>query len=201
MDKYSVLVIDDDAMILDAAEEALRHDFNVSTAMTGNEALDLIFGGFRPDLILLDINMPGLNGYQVLEKLHENSKTADIPVILLTGLDPEENEENSFILGAQDYISKPFVQKALPLRVKNHIIMANKIRGNDNLDIDKLTSLQNPLTNTEMKVARLLAKGYSNEEIVEELYYSMSYVKKLVVRVIDKLGIEHRGKIINFFKK
>jgi len=198
--KYSVLVVDDDSVFLDMAEEALMNDFNVSAAMNGREALELINEGFTPDLILLDIDMPQLNGFQTLEKLRENPETSNIPVLFLTGLDPWENEVRGFTLGAQDYVRKPFVKSALPLRIKNHIKTAKQIQEKNTLDEEKLQRLPERLTETELRVARLLGRGYSNEEIVGELNYSMSYVKKLIVRIVDKLGIEHRGKIVEYLK-
>ncbi|HHY29022.1 MAG TPA: response regulator transcription factor [Desulfitobacterium dehalogenans] len=198
--KYTVLIVDDDGVFLDMAEEALREDFSVSTALSGYEALKLIAEGFVPDIILIDIDMPGLNGFETLTKLRANQPTAAIPVLFLTGLDPWENEARGFALGAQDYISKPFVQSALPLRVKNHIETARRLREKNTLDEEKLQRLTEPLTETEMKVVRLLAKGYANEEIAQELHYSLVYVKKLVMRVFAKLNIEHRGKIFNYLK-
>jgi len=77
----------------------------------------------RPDLILLDIVMPGMSGFEVMTKLKKNGVTKNIPVILVTGLDSIQDEKNGVLLGAVDFIKKPFFDHVVKLKVKTHLTM------------------------------------------------------------------------------
>ena len=200
MYKSVVLIVDDDPGQLDMVEETLKDEFAVSSAQSGAEALALLANGFAPDIILLDIDMPGMNGYETFVRIRENPDARNVPVLFLTGLTETEDELHGLNLGAMDYIKKPFVRNILRARIRIYLDTGRRLRERYELDEEKLRRLPKPLTGTEMKVARLLAKGYSNEQIVKELMYSMDYVKKLVARVLGKLNIPYRGGIFNFLK-
>jgi putative two-component system response regulator len=117
---FSVLIIDDTEMNIDILVAALAQDYEVSVAMDGESALQIIAEN-PPDLILLDIMMPRMDGYQVCERLKSGEKTRKIPIIFLTALAEEQDEARGLQLGAVDYIIKPFSPELIRARVRNQI--------------------------------------------------------------------------------
>jgi len=111
-----VLVVDDDVMLLKMAEQLLKSEYTVMLARSGWEAVSCVANGPRPDIILLDIDMPKMDGYATLRKLQELDP--DIPVIFLTGLTATEYELKGLTAGAVDYFTKPFVKEILLARLK-----------------------------------------------------------------------------------
>jgi DNA-binding NarL/FixJ family response regulator len=188
-----VLIVDDDMMLLKMAEELLKKEYEVTTAKSGKEAINLVSGVYVPDVILLDINMPKMNGYETLKKLREISE--DIPVIFLTGLYETEFELKGLKLGAVDYIIKPFVKEILFARLKIRIETGKKSRD---YDPEKLKQLDELLTDTERAIAKLMAYGYTNTEIAGKLNYSYNYVKKVITIIFEKLDINKRNEIRKF---
>jgi DNA-binding response OmpR family regulator len=126
-DSATILVIDDEPDNLRLALEMLRgHGLEMVSARDGTAGLR-IAQRLRPDLILLDICMPGLNGFQVCRQLKANPATRDCPVIFLTALDQIEDKAQGFAVGAVDYITKPFDARELLLRVANHLRLARRM--------------------------------------------------------------------------
>jgi len=117
----TVLAVDDDTGNLGAIGRILQPHYSVLTASSGERALQLADSSPMPALILLDILMPGMNGYEVFARLRDNPVTRDIPVIFVTGLDSEEDEEKGLELGAVDYITKPYSSPIVLARVHNHL--------------------------------------------------------------------------------
>lgn len=116
----SVLAIDDNGANLQLLQGLFQNLYKVYAAPSGDRALAFL-EKVLPDLILLDIEMPGMDGYEVMGRLRANPRTADIPVIFLTGRTGEESEVRALELGAEDYISKPFVAPVVMARVKHHL--------------------------------------------------------------------------------
>ena len=104
--KPVILAVDDTPENLDVVKGILAKDYTVKAAINGQMALKIVEKS-PPDLILLDIMMPGLSGYEVCEQLKSNPETADIPVIFLTAMEQTTDEAKGFELGAADYITKP----------------------------------------------------------------------------------------------
>lgn len=115
-----VLVIDDSRTILSIAKGELERDYQVITALSGDEGLFLL-ERFIPDLILLDLNMPGMDGKEVLRRIRADDKWKRIPVIFLTADTTPQTEEECLRLGADDYISKPFVSIVMRRRISRVI--------------------------------------------------------------------------------
>ncbi len=115
-----VLVVDDTEANIDILIETLGDDYKVAVAMDGESALEDIKRN-PPDLILLDIMMPDMDGYEVCKKLKGMEETGDIPVIFLTALTKEGDEAKGLGLGAIDYITKPFNPELVKARVRNHL--------------------------------------------------------------------------------
>ncbi|MEI6413311.1 MAG: two-component system response regulator [Pseudomonadota bacterium] len=117
----TLLVIDDSPDILTIVNELLKHDYRLKAAIDGEKGLCLATTEPRPDLILLDILMPGLNGHEVCRRLKADPATRDIPVIFLTAMQDEADEEAGFMIGAVDYIAKPISGPILRARIRNHL--------------------------------------------------------------------------------
>ena len=115
-----ILVVDDTEANVDILMETLGDDYDVSVAMDGESALEYLEENL-PDLILLDIMMPGLDGYEVIERLKADERTRDIPVIFCTAMVQTEDETKGLKLGAVDYIRKPFSPPIVKARVRNHL--------------------------------------------------------------------------------
>jgi len=138
-----ILVVDDDPINGEVLSEILNDRYEVLCVDSGAEAL-LATETFKPDLILLDIVMPGLNGYEVCERLKRNPFTAHIPVIFITALGDIEAETRGLEVGAVDYVTKPISPPVVRVRVRNHIEL---FRARNELAIlamtDSLTGLAN----------------------------------------------------------
>lgn len=111
-----ILVIDDDAMNLKMAEFILKRDYEVVCVSSGREALDYLTQSV-PDMILLDLHMPEMNGLEVLEKIHGMEKVCHVPVVFLTADSERETEIKIFQAGAMDYIQKPFLAEVVRHRI------------------------------------------------------------------------------------
>jgi signal transduction histidine kinase/HPt (histidine-containing phosphotransfer) domain-containing protein len=122
--KHSVLIIDDQRLNITTLSKALRSEYNVYAAGNGPDALIAVENS-PPDVILLDIKMEGMDGFEVITKLKSNEKTKDIPVIFLTGKVDLESEEKGLSLGAADYIRKPFLAAIVKMRLEKQIKIIN----------------------------------------------------------------------------
>ena len=116
-----ILVVDDDPFNLKILSGLLHPYYEVSTALSGELALQIAVGALKPDLILLDVMMPDMDGYDVLARLRDNATTCDIPVIFVTGLDSSEDEKRGLELGAVDYIAKPYRLPIILARVHTQL--------------------------------------------------------------------------------
>jgi len=148
-----ILVVDDDAFNFDLMESAFDNDYEVLYAADGMVALDLATGR-KPDLILLDVMMPNLDGYEVCSRLKADRRTRDIPVIFVTGLGDMSAETKGLELGAVDYITKPINATAVRARANNQI----KLKW----ALDKLTevaALEQTLRNDLIEVLELKSRG------------------------------------------
>jgi len=122
----TVLIVDDVPANLDVLVENLQQEnIELVVALSGEEGYRLA-NEIKPDLILLDIMMPGVDGYETCRRLKANRETTDIPVVFLTAKDNERDIEQGLCLGAVDYISKPFSMPILKARLRNHLALKHK---------------------------------------------------------------------------
>ncbi len=138
-----VLVADDDPINREVLGELLNPEYTVLLAKNGTQTLEKA-ARLAPDLILLDVVMPDMDGYEVLRRLRADSRTADIAVIFISGLDRPEDEANGLNMGASDYIAKPFNATVVTARVALHLQVVRQRRMLERLaHIDGLTELAN----------------------------------------------------------
>lgn len=133
MDKQKILVVDDESRMRKLVRDFLvRQDYDVLEAGNGEEALDLFYGDKGISLIILDVMMPRMTGWEVCREIRENSK---VPIIMLTAKGDESDELLGFELGVDEYISKPFSPKILVARVGAILRRSNKSSGGKYVDV------------------------------------------------------------------
>jgi diguanylate cyclase (GGDEF)-like protein len=142
--KPLVLIVDDQVSNVKLLAAILGDDYRIRVATTGFDALQLVDKAPQPDLILLDIMMPDMDGYEVCRRLKGNPATQNIPVIFVTALSSESDEEIGLDLGAIDYITKPLSAPIVRARVRNHALLKRKADLLESLaHIDSLTNIAN----------------------------------------------------------
>lgn len=124
--KQTILVVEDHPATRRLLHDILGKEYNVIITGNGKEAMPLISENPSIDLVLLDIIMPGLNGYEVCETLKANEQTRDLPVIFLTVLEEDHDEARGFAAGVSDYIIKPISRLRLMARIKNQLALRQK---------------------------------------------------------------------------
>ena len=127
MEKATVLIVDDTPENIDILVGILGDDYKIKVAIDGPKALALAQKS-SPDLILLDVMMPGMNGHEVCQKLKSEPLTCHIPVVFVTALSDTEDETQGFALGAVDYITKPVSPAVVKARVKTHLSLYDQKR-------------------------------------------------------------------------
>ena len=172
IERQSILIVDDQPANIKILGNLLKSDYNIQVAKNGAKAIELSQGSSPPDLILLDIMMPDMDGYRVCHELKNHQNTCNIPIIFITAMDEASNETHGFHLGAVDFISKPFHPEIVKARVRTHMNLKIKTDLLENMsNIDGLTEIANRryLDHTLQKVihrpADLLAR-YGGEEFV-----------------------------------
>ncbi|MBN2554414.1 MAG: response regulator transcription factor [Anaerolineales bacterium] len=180
----SILIVDDDSNLLQILQEYLEFkQYRVITAQRGQEALRLFYQE-RPDLIILDVMMPGMDGWEVCARIREMS---DAPIIMLTAKTDEADKLRGFRLGVDDYVTKPFSNAELAARVSAILVRTTAQRAEDvmtfrvgDLEVDmrrreaRLHARQLGLTPTEFRVLAALARrsgeAVSRQELIEEVW-------------------------------
>ena len=104
---YRILIVDDDAMNIDILMDSLEEDYDVKAAESGEEALEIL-PQYKPDVILLDIMMSGIDGYEVCKRIRADDAYKSVKIILISGRAMEDERQKGLDLGADDYITKPF---------------------------------------------------------------------------------------------
>jgi putative two-component system response regulator len=147
-EKPTVLVVDDTPDNLSLMSGLLKDDYKVKVANNGEKALKIASSDTPPDLILLDIMMPGMDGYEVCRSLKRNPATVNIPVIFLTAKAEVEDEKRGLDMGAVDYITKPISPPIVLARVKNHLAL----KASTDFLRDKNDYLENEVTKRTREV-------------------------------------------------
>lgn len=193
-----LLVVDDDPGLLLAVSETLRaEDYDVKTARRGAEAL-IIVAQTLPDLIISDIRMPGMDGYQLVRNLRSNARTRLVPIVFLTAKDEIADRISGFRTGVDAYLTKPFepeelaaiVQAILNRVERTHSDLARMFGEKETDERDFIRDEE--LTDAEWRVAEAVAKGMSNKEIASELNLSLRTIEGHISRILDKKNLNNR---------
>ena len=140
----TILIVDDEPINIKALQLVLGEEHNLVFATTGEMALQMAVEEPRPDLILMDIVMPGLDGFEVCQRLKNDERTSNIPVVFLTARWETSEEARGLELGAVDYIRKPFSPPIIKARIRNHLELKKTRDLLENLStLDGLTNIPN----------------------------------------------------------
>jgi len=186
--KHEIMIVDDEVVNISVLTEILKPYYTVSVFKSGVEALHQIEAGKKPDLILLDVNMPDLNGYEVLDRLYQNKKNHDIPVIFITILDTVLDEEKGLLKGAVDFISKPFHAQIILARVKVQLELKDSKDAlkHENVGLEKEVakrSLENQLVfDITMSIVTQLVET-RDEETAHHITRTKAYMERLARRM------------------
>ena len=154
--KKTVLLVDDAPSNIQVVNSILKDLYKIRIATNGPKALELVKVAPPPDLILLDVLMPGMDGYEVCTRLKADPETKDIPVIFLTGQTETQDETRGFEVGAVDYIHKPFSPAVVKARVQTHLVL----RGIREQLAQQLLAIQK-----ELETARLIQQSILPESV------------------------------------
>ncbi|WP_108944559.1 response regulator [Shewanella halifaxensis] len=178
MDKATVLVVDDTPENIDILVGILAQDYKVKVAIDGPRALALAAKNV-PDLILLDVMMPGMNGYEVCKRLKQDPLTSHIPVIFVTALTDVADETQGFELGAVDYITKPVSAPVVKARVKTHLALYDQKR----LLEQEVKARTKELEDTRFEIIRRLGRAaeYKDNETGLHVIRMSHYARLLAV--------------------
>ncbi len=147
----SILVVDDTTDNLTLMSALLSDSYKIKVANSGEKALKYLHGDVKPDLILLDIMMPGLSGYDVIRNLKSDPKTRNIPVIFLTAMSAPEDEKKGLELGAVDYITKPISPPILLTRIKTQL----QVKASSDFLNDKNLYLETEITKRTHEISAI----------------------------------------------
>jgi putative two-component system response regulator len=185
-----IMLVDDNMASLTMGKNILKDKYNVFPIPSGEKLFDIL-QKVVPDLILLDVAMPEMDGYEVIKKLKANRKTQDIPVVFLTSRDDPGNELEGLALGAIDYVSKPFSPALLVQRIENHLLIAAPKRElknyNENLremvleQTEQIEELQHAILSTMAEVAE-----FRDDIIGGHIERIQSYLKFMMDQIIEE---------------
>ncbi len=199
-DKPTVLVVDDTPENLFLVSNLLKDNYKVKVANNGDKALRISHSETPPDLILLDIMMPEMDGYEVCKRLKLNTTTKDIPIIFLTAKTDPEDEEKGLDVGAVDYISKPINPRILIARVNAHIhlkLSADFLKDkNSYLEMEVVKRTREIRSIQEVTIIALASLAETRDnETGNHLRRTQLYVKSLA------LALQKRGKFTSFLNE
>lgn len=196
-----ILIVDDLVTNLKYAQEVLKDKYKLTLVKSGEKALEYLESNI-PDLILLDINMPCMDGYETIRRIKADPRINKIPVIFLTVESDKESELKGFKLGAQDFITKPFDIDIMLSRINAHLEMytyrmelermTGELSESGNL-VQTTKDVQ--LTKREKEVVELAILGKSNKLIANELFISEHTVKWALSSVFKKCGASSREEL------
>ena len=170
--KHKILIIDDEKSNIIALTDILENDYDVLALRDSRKALETA-ERHMPDVILLDIIMPEMDGHEVIAALKANKKTCDIPVIFITGLDSRDAEEAGLKLGAADYITKPFHPAIVKIRISNQIkiVEGDIIKKHEVMVRNTLNAMENILNSIDAAI-------YATVPDTGEILFLNTYMKK-----------------------
>lgn len=192
-----LLVVDDDPGLLLAVSDTLRVEgYDVETARRGAEALTIVARSL-PDLIISDIRMPGMDGYQLVKNLRSNPRTRLIPIVFLTAKDEKADRIQGFRTGVDAYLTKPFEPDELVAVVVGILQRVERTHSDLARMFGENTEAQEfvrdeELTDAEWRVAEAVARGLSNKEIASELNLSLRTIEGHISRILDKKNLSNR---------
>ena len=179
-ERYKVLVVDDEPANLDLLRQILKDDYDLAFAKTGFDAIRNV-SKRRPDIILLDVMMPGMDGFEVCAHLKKDAKTSDIPVIFCTALNDGQDESRAFAAGAADYITKPIRPPVVLARLAVHLALSDQRRviSREISRVTKELAASRTLVTRMLGGARCIRDNLNKSDVFLISEYSYLLAKKL----------------------
>ncbi len=187
-----ILIIDDNPKLL--SDTLPMYGFEVEVAVDGLLALKILDEDKNFDLILLDVVMPNLDGWETLKAIRKDSKISKIPIIMLTSVNDDAKQISGLKFGADDYIVKPFVLPNLLARIE--ALLRRSLWNKDTKEIKPLPFVKgdkiSPLTQREKEILTLVSKGATNSQIAEKLFVREVTIKTHLNSIYRKLNVDNR---------
>ncbi len=203
---YTVLIIEDDIDLLNYLVYEFRDIFNIYTALNGNEALSLLPRINRPDVMISDIMMDPMNGFEFCREIKKIAEYKDIPLVFLSAKSSKEEKSKGYLCGAVDFIEKPFKINELYLKIEKIIenYMLTKKTAAEEMAKEKEKKLEelikkNKITRKEREIINILKLGKENKEIAIDLQISEQTVKNHMKNIFNKTHIKTRTELIKKF--
>jgi class 3 adenylate cyclase len=199
-DKSTVLIVDDTPANISLLSEVLKTDYRTKAAVNGERALKIASSDSPPDLILLDVMMPGMDGFEVCRRLKANAATRDIPVIFVTSMSEAEDEARGLDVGGVDYVTKPISAPIVKARVKTHLAVYRHAQDMQRL-IDRLESQAAELADLNRNLEQRVSDGVAEVEKLSRLkrFFSPSVVDLLLSGSVEDPLKSHRREIAAVF--
>ncbi len=193
----NILIVDDNPKYI--ADALPMYGYDVEVATDGVQALKILQKNNKFDIILLDVMMPNMDGWQTLKAIRSDNKLKHLSVIMLTAVNEESKQVSGLRAGADDYITKPFILPNLLARIEALLRRtkwqqeANQVSSDINIDIPQDIE---PLTEREKEVLKLVAKGANNDTIAKELFVKEYTVKAHLNNIFKKLKVKNRTQAV-----
>jgi putative two-component system response regulator len=179
--KQTILIVDDTAENLEILSGILRPYYKVVAALDGESALEIVLKDPKPDMILLDVMMPGINGYEVCERLKSHPATVNIPVIFVTAMNEVKDEKFGFELGAVDYVTKPINPSVVLARIKTHLALYDQNRELEK----KVQERTKEIEETRLEIIRKLGRAAEYKDNETGLHViRMSHYSRLLAEAV-----------------
>ena len=177
-----ILVVDDTPGNIDVLSNILKEDYRIKAALNGEKALKIASAEPRPDMILLDVMMPDMDGYEVCRRLKANPLTAGIPVIFITAMNTDEDEARGLQLGAVDYITKPINPAITQARIRTHLALHDQNRELE----QKVRERTAELEKTRLEIIQRLGRAAEFKDNETGLHVMrMSHYSKLLAEAVS----------------
>lgn len=193
----NILIIDDNPKYL--ADALPLYGYEADVAVDGMQGLKkLTAENSDYDMVLLDVMMPNMDGWETLRAIRANKRFENIPVIMITALNEEQKEISGLKFGADDYIVKPFILPNLLARIEALLRRSNwQKEKHNNVDLKFVKEGQiEPLTTREKEILKMVAQGASNGDIAEKLYVREVTVKTHLNSIFKKLKVKNRTQAV-----
>ena len=199
-EKPAILIVDDTPANLSLLVGILKSDYRTRVAISGEKALELAFSGAPLDLILLDVMLPGLDGYEVCRRLKQEPATRHIPIIFVTSMSEVEDETKGLEIGGVDYVTKPISPAIVKARVKTHLAVSQQARELEHM-VGKLEVQALELAQFNRTLEQRVAEGVQQLERVSRLkrFFSPSVVDLLLSGATEDPLRTHRREIAAAF--
>jgi DNA-binding NarL/FixJ family response regulator len=198
-DSKKLLLIDDDPNLILLVKDYLEFQgYEVITAENGREALEIL-EKHTPNMIICDVMMPEMDGYALIEKVRQNTRTSWIPFMFLSAKGQSQDRVKGLNTGADVYMVKPFEPEELVAQVESSLNQAKRLMRQNTVKNSESPKIQVPqnveLTPTELKVVQLLAQGMSNKDIAEKLNVSQRTIESHVSNMLNKTNLKNRTEL------